>query len=270
MIRHDLHVHTTLSSCCHDPEATALNYRGLAEDLGLEVIGFADHFWDETRTGASPWYQPQNLDHVLQIRKMIPKTRLKVLFGCESEYCGGGKIGIGPEAAAAFDYILVPMSHLHMKEFVEPAWVSTPGDVAKLMATYFKELVEFDYVTGIAHPFLPIGYENVGQILSHIPKGEFEECFGRAGEQKISIEISAGHFPTIKNRPQTPEFNDETFLELFSIAKAVGCYFHLATDAHELKNLEWMMALEEKVAPIFGDAIHPLVEKAVKVVGNFQ
>ena len=262
MIKHDLHLHTTLSSCCQDPEATAANYLRFAEELGLEVIGFTDHFWDETKPSASPWYKPQNLEHVLKIREIIPETKVQVLFGCESEYCGDDKIGIGPEAAAEFDFVLVPMSHLHMKEFVEPSWVTTPQDVAALLVIYFKGLVEFDYITGIAHPFLPIGYENANQILSHISKGQFEECFGRAAEQKISIEISTGHFPTIRNRAQTPKFNDETFLEMFSIAKEMGCCFHLATDSHQLKNLEWIVALEEKVSPIVGDAIHPLVKEA--------
>jgi len=265
LIRHDLHLHTTLSSCCRDPAATPANYLRSAEELGLAVIGFTDHLWDETRPGVSEWYRPQNLAHVMRIKKMLPsKGRVKVLFGCESEYCGNGKIGIGREAAAEFDFVLVPMSHLHMKEFVEPSWVRTPRDVAALMVTYFKELVEFDYITGIAHPFLPIGYENVNQILSYISKGEFEECFGKAAEQRISIEISTGHFPSINNGAETHEFNDETFLEMLSIAKKVDCRFHLATDAHELENLGRIVALEERaVAMGMGDAIHPLVEEAI-------
>ena len=126
LIDHDVHVHTTLSACCHDPEATPANILARAHGTELRTIGFADHLWDAVCPGASAWYAPQHVEHVQRLRQQIRTNvnGVRTLFGCESEYCGDGKVGLSRGAAAAFDFVLLPMSHLHMKDFVVPADVT--------------------------------------------------------------------------------------------------------------------------------------------------
>jgi histidinol phosphatase-like PHP family hydrolase len=89
-ISHDVHVHTNLSSCSHDPEQTPANILQKAADLGLRTVGFADHLWVSDLPGASNWYRPQDEKHVLQIRSQLPAGQhsVRVLIGCESEFTG--------------------------------------------------------------------------------------------------------------------------------------------------------------------------------------
>ena len=118
-IEHDFHVHTHLSSCSSDPKATVENYLRLAKDRGLKLIGFANHFWDSNVPGASEWYKPQDFDHIMKIKDEIPQDTLgvKILIGCETEYCGYGKVGI-TKRSLQLDFVLIPISHLHMEGFV--------------------------------------------------------------------------------------------------------------------------------------------------------
>ena len=262
MISHDIHIHTHISSCSSDPEATPENYIKRAKELGIEVIGFSDHFWDSAVEGASDWYRPQNFEHIMQIKNMMPEDTLgiKVLIGCETEYCGGGKIGISPETAEKLDFVLVPISHVHMKGFTIPSWINAPEDVARTMVQYFKDVTEFNFVTGIAHPFYPLGYENVDEIVSCISDEEFMECFSMAAEAGQSIEINACHFPSTKGA-ETEGYHDDVFVNMFSIAKSAGCKFHLGSDAHSIDAFPRVVKLREVIEDLgFTDEdIHPIV-----------
>jgi len=122
IVDHDAHVHTNLSRCSHDPDATPAALIARAAAAGLKTIGFADHLWDRAMPGASPWYRPQDLDHVLQTRRLLPADTqgVRVLVGCETEFCGGGKVGLSRTGAERLDFVLVPFSHFHMKGFVAP------------------------------------------------------------------------------------------------------------------------------------------------------
>src|SRR5699024_7720060 len=142
MLKHDIHIHTKLSSCSSDSEATPENYIKIAKELGLEVIGFSDHFWDSNVEGASDWYSTQDFDHIMKIKDMMPEDTegIEVLIGCETEYCGNGNIGISPAIAEKLDFVLVPISHVHMKGFVLPFWIHEAKDVAETMVQYFKDV----------------------------------------------------------------------------------------------------------------------------------
>jgi histidinol phosphatase-like PHP family hydrolase len=244
-IEHDLHIHTWLSSCSGDPDAGAENYIRLAAEKGLKVIGFANHFWDNRVPGASDWYRPQDFSHIMKIKEQIPEDRLgvKVLVGCETEYCGRGKVGITRETAEQLDFVLIPMSHLHMKGFVLDQNVTSSEEAARVMVDRFKEVIELGLATGIAHPFLPFGFDPVDEILSCISDDEFVECFGRAAELGISMELNASSFPGSHGK-ERDTFHDETFIRVFSLAKACGCLFHFASDAHSPKNMHGLFEME--------------------------
>ena len=261
IVTHDAHVHTTLSACCSDPLATAANMIARAADAGLKVLGFADHLWDRAVPGASDWYAPQDVEHVLRLRQEIPKdTRgVKVLVGCETEYCGGGKVGISREGARRLDFVLVPFSHTHMAGFVVPEG-TTAAHLPRLLVQRFREVLDLDIATGIAHPFLPLGYGDViDEIMAAVPDGELEECFGRAAAKGVSIELHTGMFPLPEN--EKPLRHAETFLRVMAVAKRCGCLFHFASDAHSLEDIGCVKRLEsvaselgitqEDVLPLF-------------------
>ena len=246
LVDHDLHVHTYLSSCCSDREATPANIVARAAEAGLRTLGFADHLWDRSVPGAMDWYVPQDLPRLLETRGRLPGDRrgVRVLVGCETEYCGGGKVGISAAAAEQLDFVLIPVTHFHMKGFVAPADLSEPRDVARLMVRRFNEAVTLGLATGIAHPFVPCGFSDyTDAILAEISGSELLDSFGRAAQAGISIEMSTCMFPgacgTVRDG-----FHDETFLRVLALARQAGCWFHFASDAHTLEAVGSVTRLE--------------------------
>ena len=262
IVDHDLHVHTCLSACSADGRATPKHIIARAAEAGLRTIGFADHMWDSRVPGASDWYRPQTYEHISQTREQMPRnTRgVRVLLGCETEYCGDGLIGVSCEVAEQLDFVLVPISHLHMKGFVEPPWPHTPRDVAALMVKRFNEVMELGLATGIAHPFLPCGYkERTDEIIALIPDEQFLDCFGRAAEQGVSIEVTLGFFPELVGG-EAEGFHGDSFLRMLSLAKQAGCLFHFASDTHTLRGVGASLELERyaRAAGITRDDVLPL------------
>ena len=193
-----------------------------------------------------------DVEHVLQTRRDVAayKGPIEVLVGCETEYCGGGKLGITRESAARLDFVLVPISHLHMYGFTAPENLA-PREAGRLMVERFLEVVEFDFVTGIAHPFIPLGYlEQVDAVVGSITDAELRECFGRAAEKGKSVEIHVGMFQSLKGR-EREGFRDSTFERVLTVARGSGCKFHFASDAHSLEDVGSVNKLEV-VAQRFG------------------
>ena len=251
LIDHDLHVHTTLSACCSDPQATPENILARAAQQGLRTIAFTDHLWDGACPGASSWYKPQDVDHVLQIRNhdLSCTENVRAIVGCESEYAGNGKVGLSPKTKSLFDWVLLPMSHLHMRGFVLPDGVTESTDIAALMVHRFQEVLDLNLADGIAHPFLPCGHlDRADEILGFIPDHDFRACFDRAAEHTVSIEITTAFFPSTRGQ-KADGLHDETFLRILSLAKQCGCVFHLASDAHSLKGIGQV----HKLAPFLGE-----------------
>lgn len=248
-IDHDLHTHTFLSACANDVLATPGNMIQAAAAAGLKTIGFSDHMWDSSMPGASPWYAPQSFEHIAQIHSQIPAETngVRVLVGCETEYCGQGRVGISRAVAEELDYVLIPFSHFHMKGFVEPAGTEGPEQVAALMLQRCLEVLDLGLATGLAHPFLPCGHrEATDEILAAISDDEFADCFGVAAQRGVSVEITLGFFPSLSDR-ELPGCHDAGFLRMLAIAKDVGCCFHLASDTHSLAGVGLVTKLEGHV-----------------------
>ncbi len=252
IMKHDIHVHTTLSSCCSDEHAIPSRMIKRASEQGLEVIGFADHLWDNEAYEPSGWYAPQNYQHLCAIREQIPEDThgVNVLVGCETEYCGHGRVGISKAVAEKLDFVLIPFSHFHMKGFVvEQEEADSLTAVANLLVERFQEVLELDMATGVAHPFFTLGYTEHDTILGSISDGAFEDCFGRAAERGVSIEIHPGFFPRYLGWEQE-DYHEEPFLRMLTIAKDSGCKFHLGSDAHILEGIGSTNWLIECVKPL--------------------
>lgn len=265
-VDHDLHVHTFLSACSSDPEAVPANMLARAAECGVRTVGFADHLWDAAVAGASEWYRPQDYEHISQIRAQLPADAggVRVLVGCETEYVGGGRVGISPAVAEKLDFVLVPHSHFHMEGFVRPAEVDTPAAIAGLLQERFAEAIELEVATGIAHPFMPcILPDQLDEILGYIEDGAFADLFGRAAERGVSIEITTGAFPSL-NAGERPGAHDEAFLRVYRLALEAGCVFHFASDTHSLEGMGRVRGLEPLVRELGLTAgnLHPLVRAA--------
>ena len=236
--QHDLHVHTALSACA-SPEATLENCLRKSRELGIHTIGIANHLWDGEVEGASSWYKPQDIAHIMQIKAQIPEDTggVRILIGCEAEFTGGKTFSVAPRNTALFDYILIPASHFHMENFVRPAEINTVDGIRQLLLERFMEAVSRDVPAGIAHPFNALGFiEFEEEILSGISDAEYEKCFALAAKNNFSIEIH----PCVLSQNE--------YCRMLRIAKRQGCIFHFGSDAHEPEKMNVLAKLAEAAA----------------------
>ncbi len=228
---HDIHIHTSLSSCSSTDLAL---YVPEIRKRKYAAVGFANHVWDSAVPGASDWYRPQDVAHVLKLREELGRYDFgdtKVYLGCEAEYIGGGVVGLDPRNAPLFDYVLVSAHHFHMAGFTRPADLADPGEVRKLMLKRFLEVCDIGFAFGIVHPFLPMGYmDSALEILRGIEDKEFRTCFRYAAERKKSIEINLSVFRKFT------EAELSEYRRMMTIARECGCCFHTGSDAHTVES----------------------------------
>lgn len=235
MILNDYHIHTQLSVCAKNPNATIQNYLLNAQALNMTQIGISNHFWDQTFPATQSFYKKQGFDHVKMIQEEIlaHKGQIPVLFGCEAEYdYTRHDIAVSETCAREFDYILVPNSHTHLtmpQEFYEPYEAH-----AQYMVQAFLDIVHSNlapYITAIAHPFHAIGCPYDCRIIyGLISPEQYEQCFKMAREKNIAIEINISVFDSLHT---IREIWEHPACTMFQIAKRVGCKFIFGSDAHQ-------------------------------------
>lgn len=245
---HDLHVHTNLSACAR-PSATLEGYLGACVSSGIGILGISNHVWDSDVAGASPWYVPQNIDHVLRIRQEIASlsdcSSVRVLIGCETEFLGGKHLAMKKENAKLFDYVLIPHGHFHMAGLVRPHEVQSTDALRELLIERFVESVQFDLGvrTGIAHPFHTHGFDDVEEeILAGISDQTYRDCMAMAAMRQISIEINSCQLASSVTRTGQ-------WMRMLYFARDEGCTFHLGSDAHSINGLachEQLVALAKE------------------------
>jgi histidinol phosphatase-like PHP family hydrolase len=262
-IQHDLHIHTFLSKCCKTPwESFPEKIIARAAEAGLRTIGLADHLWDAGVAGATDWYAVQDFPYINQARRLLPPDLLgvRVLFGCETEMRGDGMACITPQVAERLDFVLMPHSHLHIKGILPPD-CRTPQQIADFMVKRFLRSLEFGFVTGIPHAFVPGKHEGeADEIVACVSDGQLQDCFGKARERRVAIEITPNFFPSLKPEALRP-YHDETYLRVLSAAKLAGCLFYLGSDAHTLDRVGSSKALHPFLMQlgITANDFHPLV-----------
>lgn len=120
-IVHDIHTHNVFSHCCSDYTASTEAYIAKEREIGNRVFGLSNHIWDERVKGCSNWYRRQTIALAEEAKAALKKNNegVRCLFGTESEFYGyRGIVGMSLEGAKHFDYVLIPHSHLHMRNEV--------------------------------------------------------------------------------------------------------------------------------------------------------
>ena len=120
-IDHDMHCHTCLSSCSGDAAQSVQALLEHARRCGYTLQCVSDHLWDSLVPGSSNWYAPQDIGHVKRNLPLPHEDQVRLVFGCETEFCGGTKLGLDPRNYDQFDFIVIPPNHFHMKDFVRPS-----------------------------------------------------------------------------------------------------------------------------------------------------
>lgn len=235
-IDHDLHCHSFLSSCSSDPAMTPEAILDFARSHGYTVQCVTDHLWDKAVPGASGWYAPQDIDHVRQSLPLPQGDGVRMVFGCETEFCGGGKLGLLSANADVFDFIVIPPNHFHMKGFVRSDDVDTEEKAADLLATRLEEILLLDLPwrkVGIAHMTCGLTFRegDVARVFSLVDEARYRRAMREFAARGAGIEINLSSFaPGWRDR-------EEENLRLYLFAKEEGCRFYLASDAHHPQEL---------------------------------
>ena len=104
LIDHDLHIHSQLSLCSHDPLQTPERILRYAQENGLKNICLTDHFWDEKVPGASSFdfYARQDFAHVTQALPLPQSDSVRFHFGCETDIDKFLHLGLSRERMDCF------------------------------------------------------------------------------------------------------------------------------------------------------------------------
>lgn len=247
-VNHDIHVHTRLSSCCGDERMTAAAVLDHAQRNGYDTICITDHCWDSAVPGSSSWYAPQSVEHVFSAGALPESKDVRVCMGCETEYCGGSKLGLSRAAFDRFDFVVIPPNHFHMENFVRPAEINTPEAIAELFMTRLEQLQTLDLPwskIGIAHFSCGLLNKNgtVSEVFRLLSSERLENIFRIFAERGTGIELNAASFPL-----KAPEDFSE-IMRPYHIAREAGCRFYFCSDAHAVENLE----IDALLAPVIAD-----------------
>lgn len=247
-IKQDIHIHTYLSPCAQS-NATPQFYIDNAADRGLELIGFADHMWDNGRGFSIASYERHQTHsaRLLRIKDDLAKCTvpdgLRVLVGCETDFVADSTLGISREVAAQLDFVLVPISHTHFPEVCPSPYRDDLISCGRFALDAFKRLMKHpdaDLITAVPHPMAThyVGQEGSDSAaIAAMTNAEFREAFLPAADKGIGIEINAT-VVMLACRAAGVDVNDLDkiknleYYRMFSIAKEVGCKFTFGSDAH--------------------------------------
>ena len=187
----------------------------------------------------------------MQIKNQIPEQTdgIKVLVGAETEYCGMYDVlGMGKEAALQLDFLLIPHTHVHMRNFVMPR----PTDMSIAQQNLARILEKIDGLTperatAMANtlpeaelpPFITGERVDYVRFVSDFMVNSFRSLMNNETLNSYNelVPISVAHpFRPVGSSAQRPAMmaliSDETFGELFTVAsrKGIGLEINTHTD----------------------------------------
>ena len=244
---HDLHNHTYLSECSSDPSENAEFFLDYAKKNKIHTFGVTDHYWDSAVPTPSRWYAPQNYDNISKILPLPTSDEARLIFGCETDMNWDFTIGVPEERYDDFRFIVVPTTHLQMREFtIRPEDAEKNERRAALWVERFDRLLSSSlpfYKTGAAHLACPLinkaSREEYLATLDLIPTDEMERLFTKAAAVGIGIELN-------KSDMSYTDSEADRVLRMFKVAKGCGCKFYLATDGHHPKNFDNSIEIFER------------------------
>lgn len=229
---HDYHIHSNLSPCGGDPSQTKDYILDFSRGQGYKQICITDHYWDRAVPGMLDCYTRLDFDHISQIKPLPQAEDCKFLFGCETDMDRNCQLGIPEERFDDFDFIVIPISHLHFKFACDPELKTVPY-VAEQLVKRFDALMDKDLPfekVGLAHFTCSLLFHKPKplylDVLSSISDETYAQLFARyaklGGGLELNMELRELIDPVIA----------EIVLRPYRIAKEQGCKFYLGSDAH--------------------------------------
>lgn len=232
-IQADLHIHSTLSACCGDPEQLVSNRVPFLAEKGLKKIAFTDHVWNNPAVPPSSWYAPQDGTAILKLADEIRNSDypIKVLAGCEADMIAPDKIGITREFCEKMDIVLLATDHFHMGSFMEDLPPCEADKMAPYMMKFFRAGATCGLANILVHPLCPLGpfLEILPQIMEKISDSELDESFRMAAENNVALELNGACIAKIESLGHY-----DCYLNTMKMAKKAGCKFSFGSDSHSL------------------------------------
>ena len=232
---HDLHIHSTVSPCCHDENQTPQAILEYAKANALRKICLTNHLWDENVKSEAEWHEGQRFGCVKSVLPLPQSDSVRFLFGAETDMDYNFVVGVSKERMSEFDFIVVPTTHLHLAGNTVRNKLTTPEEAADLWIARIKALLEKDmpwHKTGIAH--LTCGHifkGRVAEVIRLLPDDELYSIFTDCQAKGVGIELN------MKTLAMTDE-DKKILMRPYHIAKDAGCKFYLGSDSHKIDALQ--------------------------------
>ncbi len=233
--RYDFHIHTAFSTCA-DQEMSLTDLIAGCEKLGFVKIGITDHY-----------YGADKLDRQCAVLEEIRalSTPVEVYFGVEAGF--GYKLGRHPlsreeQAEHGFQYAI----GTHHSSYIKGEY-----DLEKIVAThheYHLKTVQDPSIDVLGHPwrFLKPEFERAGwpwlNSMKPVPESMSRELARAAVENGKAIEINTTSNLTSLKQPESYYREYEEYIALLN---EEGVTFSLASDTHQVSELETMLVAWE-------------------------
>ncbi len=247
-VDHDLHCHSYLSKCSQDPQQTAEIILQHARENGYTVQCITDHLWDSLVPDPNDFYKSQDIEHVRQILPLPEDDQVRMVFGCETEFCGGSRLGLDPCNYDQFDFIVIPPNHFHM---TRPREYDTEEKTAGLFVDRLEEISNLPLPwqkVGIAHMTCSLIFleGDPYRVYSMVDEKRFRKVMRKFARIGAGIEINLASFaPGWRS-------HEESALRLYRMAREEGCKFYLASDAHHPAALHTVPERAPEVVELLG------------------
>ncbi len=232
---HDFHIHSTISPCCHDENQTPENILKYAKENGFSKICLTNHLWDENVKSPAEWHEKQRFISVSSVLPLPKDEKVEFLFGAESDMDYEYNVGVSEERYDAFNFIVIPTTHLHLAGNTVKEKLQTPREAAEIWIKRFEELLKKSLPwkkVGIAHLTCGHIFKNkTTEVIKLLPEENLYELFNASAKKGVGIELN------MKTLSLTQE-EKEILLRPYYIAKDCGCKFYLGSDAHKVEALK--------------------------------
>ena len=245
----DIHCHSGLSSCSSDPAMTPQLMLEFAEKHEYRMFCLTDHLWDAAIPGSSKWYAPQDIEHVMRSLP-LPQGKVPFFFGCETELPANGIPALARDHFDLFDFVVIPPNHMHMEGLVRPTGIDTPQQMARLIEDRLENLLTQDLPfqkIGIAHLICSLMFREGSSVdvVKAMDEKRLMRIFDGYARAGAGIELNASDFRTLDDHP-------EDSLRIFRIARAAGCKFYCASDAHSPDSLSRVPDILPRIIDLLG------------------
>lgn len=249
----DLHIHSKISLCSGDPEQTSMRILEYAKENSLKTICLTDHFWDENvQPPMSQWYAKQDYNHIRAALPLPRHTGIRFLFGCETEMDMNMRLGLSKERFSDFDFIVVPINHFHMKGETIPKSMTEVKDIADFWLKRFEALLNMDlpfHKIGMAHltcSLMMQGHrDKLLELIDTWKTENLQRIFTIAAKKGVGIELNSRDM-------KFEDFEADTILRPYKIARDAGCKFYMGSDAHHPKELDNAKEIFERAIDLLG------------------